>query len=70
MSEMIQFLFNNSQTSVLLNTTVDSLLQQQKAIKGIFLVVINGDIIPKQLYPQTTVKHGDELDIIVAISGG
>lgn len=70
MSEKIQIIFNGTKTIVLLDASIENVLQQSEPIKGNFLVVINGEIVPKYQQPLTTVKQGDELDIIVAISGG
>jgi thiamine biosynthesis protein ThiS len=70
MSDMIQIIFNGTQTSVLLATSVEHILQQGEQSEGKFLAVLNGEIIPKSLYASTTFKQGDEFETIVAISGG
>ena len=70
MSEMIQIIFNGTKVLVLFGASVETVLQQGDPVKGNFLVVINGEVVPKSLYARTTVKQGDEFETIVAISGG
>lgn len=70
MSEMIQIILNGTKVLVLFATSVEDVLKQNGPMKGNFLVVLNGEVIPKSLYATTTVKQGDEFETIVAISGG
>jgi sulfur carrier protein len=40
--------------------------QQQQS----FAVALNGDFIGKANYPQTSVNHGDSVDVLFPIQGG
>ena len=41
-------------------------LQNRKAIA----IALNGEVVPRELFPQTKISVGDSLEIVRAIGGG
>lgn len=39
-------------------------------ISGRFIVVVNGEVVPKSTYAITLLNTGDKLDIVSPVSGG
>ena len=70
MSDMIQIIVNGSKVSVLFDTSIENVLQQGEMSVGRFIVVANGDVVPKSLYANTALNQGDVFETIAAISGG
>ncbi len=70
MSDMIKIIVNGSEVLVLFDTSIERVLQQGEMAVGRFIVVVNGGVVPKSLYENTTLNQGDVLDTIAAISGG
>ncbi|NLA15167.1 MAG: sulfur carrier protein ThiS [Bacteroidales bacterium] len=50
--------------------TVSEILDRKSFRFKMLVVKLNGELIPKENYPSTPVKEGDNLDIIHLISGG
>lgn len=52
------------------NTTVIELLQTLGYAGKRVAVERNGEIVPKSQHPETVLKEGDQLEIVVAVGGG
>lgn len=47
-----------------------SQLIEELALKEKFAIEYNGEIISKGNFPQTILKDGDKLEIVIAVGGG
>ena len=52
------------------NLTIASLLAELPGGSSAVVVEVNGDIIPKDAFAQTTLHDGDKVEVIHFVSGG
>lgn len=67
---MIQITVNNETHQVPQHTTLTGLLEHLQLQGKRIAIEMNGDIVPKSQYANTTLTQGAMLEIVVAVGGG
>jgi sulfur carrier protein len=60
----------NGEQREILSTRVDALLGELEYEGAHFAIALNYDVLPKSKWAQTTLKTGDEIEIITPRQGG
>ncbi len=67
---MIQVTVNGAEHRFEAPLDVAALLQKLSMAGKKVAVERNGEIVPRGLHPETLLKDGDQLEIVVAVGGG
>ena len=60
----------NGETREIVSTRVDALLGELEYQGAHFAIALNYDVLPKSRWAETTLKSGDEIEIITPRQGG
>ena len=66
----IEVIINGRKEEVEADITVTALLKSRNVRPEMVAVEINGRLVPKDDYPKTTLKSGDQLEYLHYMSGG
>jgi len=61
---------NGSEMRVPANLTAAGLIEHMALTGKRVALERNGEILPKSRFPEQTLEHGDQLEIVVAVGGG
>lgn len=61
---------NGTERSVPEDATVADLLASMGTGPGLLVVELNGSIVDAPLYPATTIREGDRIEIVRFVGGG
>lgn len=70
MNQTIQILLNGETYPLSPPFTLETLLDKLKISSPYFAIVKNGEIVPRSLINQTTLKESDVVEMIRAVAGG
>ncbi|MFL6791242.1 MAG: sulfur carrier protein ThiS [Bradyrhizobium sp.] len=60
----------NGEPREIASSRMDALLSELEYEGTHFAIALNCDVLPKSRWAQTTLKHGDEIEIITPRQGG
>jgi len=60
----------NGEAREIASTRLDALLGELEYEGTHFAIALNYDVLPKSLWAETPLKHGDEIEIITPRQGG
>ena len=66
---MMEFLFNDQKVTLPHESSLEKFLAQQ-GVEGAFAIAINEQFVPKSLYGETQLQHGDRIDLVKPMQGG
>lgn len=67
---MIQIQFNDETLKVEDETVLSTLLAKKNSLATGFAIAVNNDFIPRSQYETTYLKEGDNISVVVPMSGG
>lgn len=67
---MITITLNGKPREIEQPQTVDTLLRALDVKPAQVAVALNGGVVTRRTWPQTTVRHGDVVEIVRAVGGG
>ncbi len=66
----MELIVNGSSRTVAAGILLVDLIEQMQLGGRRLAVELNGDVLPRSQYPNTTLADGDRLEIVQAIGGG
>jgi len=66
----VQITVNGQSQSAAAGVRLPGLIEALKLGQRRLAVELNGEIVPKSLWPETALREGDKLEIVHAIGGG
>ncbi len=68
---MVQITLNGAVVEIMSDSfTISALVAIRGLAKARVAVELNGAIVPKSQHSLTVIKHGDKIEIVVAVGGG
>jgi sulfur carrier protein len=67
---MITIYLNSTRIELIETLTLKEVLEKNGHASGTFAIAINRQFIPRGQYEKTSVKEGDQIDVIVPMQGG
>jgi thiamine biosynthesis protein ThiS len=66
----VKLTINGKEREVHSSNTVTELVKELAINAPNIAVALNSQVIPKSKYPETSVKEGDQIEIVHAVGGG
>lgn len=67
---MLSLQINNEPVAARANSPLAEVLAQWPALPSQYAVAVNGQFVPRHQYPSFALKDGDQIDVVVPVSGG
>lgn len=67
---MLSLQINNEPIEARANSPLAEVLAHWPALPSQYAVAVNGQFVPRHQYPSYTLQNGDQIDVVVPVSGG
>lgn len=67
---MIKTIINGRETELEKAYSLAELIESRGLVLGRVVAEVNGDILPRETYPETMIAEGDKIELINFVGGG
>ncbi|AKX94462.1 sulfur carrier protein ThiS [Neomoorella thermoacetica] len=66
----MKVLLNGREEDVPTSVTIEQLLNSKKITPGAVIVVVNSEVVKRELWPDFVIKEQDQVEVIRIVGGG
>lgn len=66
----MKVLLNGREEDVPTSVTIEQLLNSKKITPGAVIVVVNSEVVKRELWPDFVIKEEDQVEVIRIVGGG
>lgn len=66
----MKVLLNGREEDVPTSVTIEQLLNSKKITPGAVIVVVNSEVVKRELWPDFVIKEQDQVEVIKIVGGG